>query len=134
MKRFSLRAALAEYFELFLTIAGVLLAMMVILSQLSRGQEETALLFLIWLQGFILWAVHRHGWLRRHALVREMRVILDDLVNDRLTVMLRTAELRTRSIAGTDRESETIGAVVESLSLEFESLRAWEKRLELLRI
>jgi hypothetical protein len=108
--------------------------MMVILSQLSRGQEETALLFLIWLQGFILWAVHRHGWLRRHALVREMRVILDDLVNDRLTLMLRTAELRTRSIAGTGHESETIGAVVENLSLEFESLRAWEKRLELLRI
>ena len=137
MKRLSLsavKAGLAEYFELFLTIAGVLLAMMVTLGQLSQDQQSTALIFLIWLQGLILWAVHRHGCLRRRALILKLRRALDDLVNDRLTTMLTTAEYNTRGTSVDKQKSDTaMVAAVENLAMEFESLRAWEQRLQLLR-
>ena len=137
MKRFSLsvlKAGLAEYFELFLTIAGVLLAMMVTLGQLSQNQQSMALVFLIWLQGLILWAVHRHGSLQRRALIQKLRHALNDLVNDRLTTMLTAAELTTRRISADDLQPDaTIVAAVEHLSTEFESLREWEQRLQLLR-
>jgi hypothetical protein len=137
MKRFSLsllKSGLAEHFELFLTIAGVLLAMTVTLAQLSLNQQSMALLFLIWLQGLILWAVHRHGCLQRRALVQKLRQTLNDLVNDRLATMLTTAELTTRRISADDHQPDvTIVAAVEHLSTEFESLRAWERRLQLLR-
>jgi hypothetical protein len=137
MKRLSLsavKAGLAEYFELFLTIAGVLLAMMVTLGQLSQNQQSTALIFLIWLQGLILWAVHRHGCLRRRALILKLRRALDDLVNDRLTTMLTTAEYNTRGTSVDKQKSDTaMVAAVENLAMEFESLRAWEQRLQLLR-
>ena len=138
MKRFSLsvlKAGLAEYFELFLTIAGVLLAMMITLGQLSQNQQSMALVFLIWLQGLILWAVHRHGCLQRRALVQKLRHALNDLVNDRLTTMLTTAELTTRRVSADDLQPDaTIVAAVEHLSTEFESLREWEQRLQLLRV
>jgi hypothetical protein len=136
MKRFSLsvlKVGLAEYFELFLTIAGVLLAMMVTLGQLSQDQQSTALVFLIWLQGLILWAVHRHGCLQRRALLQKLRHALNDLVNERLTTMLTTAELTTRISAENQQPDATIVAAVEHLSTEFESLRAWEQRVQLLR-
>ena len=137
MKRLSLsvlKSGLAEHFELFLTIAGVLLAMTVTLAQLSLNQQSMALLFLIWLQGLILWAVHRHGCLQRRALVQKLRQTLNDLVNDRLATMLTTAELTTRRISADDHQPDaTIVAAVEHLSTEFESLRAWERRLQLLR-
>jgi hypothetical protein len=133
MKRLSRRAveaALAEYFELFLTISGVLLAMLLTLTELTRGERGTALIFLLWLQGFIVWAVHRHGWFQRHAITQNLRLILNELVNDRLTLMLNKAELRTRSLSSDERASEAaILAAVESLTVELESLRSWEQRL-----
>ena len=133
MKRFSrraLEAALAEHFELFLTIAGVLMAMLLTLLELTRGERGTAMVFLIWLQGFIIWAVHRHGWFRRQAINHNLRLILNELVNDRLTLMLKTAELRTRCVSGDERASEAvILAALESLTDELDSLRAWDQRL-----
>ena len=57
---YAIRARLEEHFELFMTTVGVLLAILITLSELSRGDQGMALIFLIWLQGFILWAVHRH--------------------------------------------------------------------------
>ena len=138
MKWFSLsvlKVCLAEYFELFLTIAGVLMAMMITLGQLSQNQQSMALVFLIWLQGLILWAVHRHGCLQRRALVQKLRHALNDLVNDRLTTMLTTAELTTRRVSADDLQPDaTIVAAVEHLSTEFEYLREWEQRLQLLRV
>jgi hypothetical protein len=66
------RARLAEHFELFLAAAGVL-ALMVSLSELSKGDQGMALIFLIWLQGFLTWSVHRHCWFRRRALFLKLR-------------------------------------------------------------
>lgn len=133
MKRFSrsaLEAALAEHFELFLTAAGVLIAMLLTLLEVTRGERGTALIFVLWLQGFLIWAVHRHGWFRRQAITQNLRVILNELVNDRLTLMLNAAELRTRSLLNDDRAAEAaMLEALESLTVELESLRAWDQSL-----
>jgi hypothetical protein len=134
MKRFSPRAqaALAEYFELFLTIAGVLMAMLLTLLEMSTGERSTALIFLLWLEGFIIWAVHRHGWFRRQAVTQNLRLTLNELVNDRLTLMLKAAELRTRGLVSDEQVSEAaILATIDNLTSELESLRAWDQRLRL---
>jgi hypothetical protein len=132
--RRAFRARLAEHFELFLTIAGVLLALMVTLSELSRGDQGLALIFLIWLQGFLTWAVHRHCWFRRQALVLKLRAMLQDRVNSQLTVILGVAHSRVRDLTEEDRRDlETAVAAARAVSLEldglsFESLRTWERR------
>jgi hypothetical protein len=140
MKRFSptlyaMRAGLSEHFELFMTSVGVLMAMLITLSELSRGEQGTALIFLIWLQGFILWAVHRHCMLRSRALVKKMRLMMQDRVNNRLTVWLNLSDIQARvaSDAGRqEREAVSLAAAravsLELENLSFESLRTWEKR------
>ena len=140
MKRFSpvvykIRAGLAEYFELFLTSAGVLLAITITLSELSRGEQGMALIFLIWLQGFIVWAVHRHCVLRNRALIQKMRLMVQDRVNNRLTVWLSLTDVQARIAAEAgreDRESVSLAAAravsLELEKLSFESLRTWERR------
>ena len=140
MKRFSpalytVRAILAEYFELFMTIVGVLFAILITLSELSRGEQGTALIFLIWLQGLILWAVHRHCILRSRALVHKMRLMMQDRVNNRLTVWLSLTDVQARMAAEAGREErEAVSlAAARAVSLELEklsmeSLRAWERR------
>jgi hypothetical protein len=137
MKRISLRSMqerLTEYFALFLTIAGVLFAIMLTLGQLSGNQQGTALIFLIWLQGVILWAAHRHERLQRRALIHKLQHAVNELVSDRLVMVVRNAELNTRSISGHGRDPEAeFGATLEALSEEFESLRAWERQLQVLR-
>src|SRR5215217_3044553 len=140
MKSFSpvvykIRAGLAEYFELFMTTAGVLLAITLTLSELSRGEQGMALIFLIWLQGFILWAVHRHCVLRNRALIQKMRLMVQDRVNNRLTVWLSLTDVQARIAAEAgreDRESVSLAAAravsLELEKLSFESLRTWERR------
>jgi hypothetical protein len=130
-----IRAVLAEYFELFMTIAGVLMAILITLSQLSRGDQGMALIFLVWLQGFILWAVHRHCRLRSAAMVEKMRLMVQDRVNNRLTVWLSLMDVQARvaSEAGReDREAVSLAAAravsLELEKLSFESLRSWERR------
>jgi len=129
-----LRAILSEYFELFLTTVGVLVAIGVTFTELPGGEKGLALTFLVWLQGFILWAVHRHNWFRRRALLRQMRLMLQDRVNNQLTVMLSVTEVRGRDMSDTDRAdleaavvaARTVSVEIENLSLE--SLRSWERR------
>jgi hypothetical protein len=140
MKRFSpplytIRAGLAEHFELFMTSAGVLLAIVITLSELTRGEQGMALIFLIWLQGFILWAVHRHCTLRNRALVKKMRLMVQDRVNNRLTVWLSLTDVQARvaSEAGRDEREAVSLAAARAVSLEleklsFDSLRTWERR------
>jgi hypothetical protein len=140
MKRFSsrlypLRAALAEHFELFMTVVGVLMAIMVTVSEMSRGELGMAMIFLIWLQGLILWAVHRHSRLRTKAIVQKMRLMMQDRVNNRLTVWLNLSDVQARVAADTGRvEREAVSlAAARAVSLEldklsFESLRTWERR------
>ena len=140
MKRFSptlylVRATLAEYFELFMTTIGVLIAILVTVSELTRGELGMALTFLIWLQGLILWAVHRHCILRSRGLIQKMRLMMQDRVNNRLTVWLNLTDVQARVAADAGREErEAVSlAAARAVSLEleklsFETLRTWERR------
>lgn len=128
------RATLVEHFELFLTTAGVAVAMALPFAGLAKGDVGLAYVFLLWLQGFLIWAVHRHAWFRRRALVEKMRLMLQDRVNNQLTVMLSAAEIRNRAMTPDERqemESATMAARTVAHELETlspESLRSWERR------
>jgi hypothetical protein len=133
--RHAIRAKLAEHFELFMTTAGVILAMLITLSELTRGEQGTALIFLIWLQGLIVWAVHRHCILRSRGLVNKMRMMVQDRVNNRLTLWLSLTDVQSRiaTESGRDeREAVSLAAAravaLELEKLSFESLREWERR------
>ena len=140
MKRLSpvhvVRATLSEYFELFMTTVGVLMAILITVSELTRGEQGMALTFLIWLQGLILWAVHRHGILRSRALVHKMRLMMQDRVNNRLTIWLNLSDVQARVAAAEanreEREAVSLAAAravsLELEKLSFESLRTWERR------
>jgi hypothetical protein len=129
------RTFLSEYFELFMTSVGVLMAMLITLSEMSRGEQGMALVFLIWLQGLIVWAVHRHGILRSRALIKKMRMMVQDRVNNRLTLWLSLSDIQSE--VGTEsgrieRQSVSLAAAravaLELEKLSFEELRAWERR------
>src|SRR4051794_2204259 len=100
----AIKAALTKHFEFFLTSAGVLLAILVTASELSRHHQDISLIFLLWLQGFILWAVHRHGWLLRHALFCEVQSVLQDRLKHHFTVMLSAGALLDGDVSETVRE------------------------------
>lgn len=131
----TVRAHLAEYFELFMTTVGVLLAIVITLSELSHGEQGTALIFLIWLQGLIVWAVHRHCMLRSRALVGRLRMMVQDRVNNRLTIWLSLTDVQSRIAAETGRDERQAVSVAaaRAVALEldkitFDSLRTWERR------
>jgi hypothetical protein len=126
----SVRAALAEHFELFLTAVGVMLAILITLSQLSHGQQGVALTFLIWLQGLILWAVHRHGWFMRRALFEKIRLMLQDRVDHRLTELRSIIGLNIRDLTD-DRDGALAAARAVSMEIEnlsFDSLSTWSRK------
>jgi hypothetical protein len=129
-----IRSGLAEYFELFMTTVGVVMAILITLSELSRGDQNLALIFLIWLQGFILWAVHRHCRLRSRALIDKMRLMVVERVNNRLTVWLSLTDVQAKLAESgrDDREAVSLAAAravsLELEKLSFESLRNWERR------
>jgi hypothetical protein len=128
------QAVLLEHFELFLTTAGVLVAIVLPFIDLAQGDRRLAYVFLVWLQGFLIWAVHRHAWFRRRALVEKMRLMLQDRVNNQLTVMLGAAEVRNREMTPAERQemetatmaAQTVAHELETLSAE--SVRSWERR------
>jgi hypothetical protein len=128
------RARLLEHFELFLTCFGVTLAVLLTFAELSRGERGLATIAIIWFQGFLIWAVHRHAWFRQRAIVRKLRVMLQDRVNNQLTVMLGVAEARGREMTIEERqdlEAAVVAAKAVSLELEnlsLESLHRWERR------
>ena len=134
-KLYLVRVTLSEYFELFMTTIGVLMAIVITVSELSRGQQGLALTFLIWLQGLILWAVHRHCNLRSRALVQKMRLMMQDRVNNRLTVWLNLTDVQARvagEVGREEREAVSLAASravsLELEKLSYESLRTWERR------
>jgi hypothetical protein len=132
--RETVRAVLTEHFELFLTAVGVFIAIGLYFADLSRGEQGLAYAFLIWLQGLLIWAVHRHAWFRRRALIEKMRLMLQDRVNNQLTVMLGMTEIRDREMTPTERQDQETAttaarAVARELeALSDESIRSWERR------
>lgn len=132
--RSALRARFADHFELVLTTAGVFLAITLTFAQLDQGTKGLALTFLVWLQGFLIWAVRRHSRLARARLIRKLRAMLQDRVNNQLTVLIGVAELR--GAQGTEPDPEGVETAVtaaravsqELESLSLETLRHWETR------
>lgn len=130
----AVRYGLTNYFELVLTTIGVMVAITLTFSELTGGAQGLALTFLVWLQGFILWAVHRHNCFRRQALVKQLRLMLQDRVNTQLTVLLSAAEARHPVASTVEYEEMNIAiAAARSVSQELEhlsveSVRAWERR------
>ena len=122
-----LRARLTEHFELFLTAVGVFLTIRLVFSDLPPGQQGLA-------HAFLIWSVHRHATLRRQALIDKMRLMLQDRVNNQLTVMLGMAEIRHRDATTDARDNleiataaaRTVAHELETLSIQ--SLRSWERR------
>lgn len=130
----AVQAKLAEHFELVLTAVGVLLSVMLTFSQLDRGTQGLALTFLVWLQGFLIWAVRRHSRLARLRLIRKLRIMLQDRVNNQLTVLVGVAELpgptghrpAPEDVEAALTAARAVSRELESLSLE--SLHHWESR------
>lgn len=130
----ALRARIAEHFELLLTFAGVIVAVTLTFAQLDEGTKGLAFTFLVWLQGLLIWAVRRHSRLARLRLIRKLRVMLQDRVNNQLTVLVGMAELRTHEPPEQGEEdvetaltaARAVSRELEGLSLE--SLRLWEAR------
>lgn len=127
--RHRLRTRIAEHFELLLTSAGVFVAIILTFAQLDRGTQGMAMTFLVWLQGFLIWATRRHSRLYRARLVGKLRVMLQDRVNNQLTVLL--AELQGTD--GVPQGNEDLEAAARAVSneletLSLESLRSWEAR------
>ena len=132
--RDALRAKLAEHFELILTAAGVFISIGLTFAQLDQATRTMVFVFLVWLQGFLIWAVRRHSRLARERLIRKLRVMLQDRVNNQLTVLVGMAELRggPEPAEGTDdiqtalTAARAVAQELEELSIE--SLRIWEAR------
>jgi uncharacterized protein (UPF0305 family) len=130
--RYALRARIAEHFELLLTSAGVLVAIILTFARLDSGTQGMALTFLVWLQGFLIWATRRHSRLYRAHLVRKLRFMLQDRVNNQLTVLLAELQVSEGTPQAVDEAEAAMSAArvvsneIETLSLE--SLRRWEAR------
>lgn len=124
---------LGEHVELLLTIAGVLVAVALTVT-VATSKLGLALTFLVWFQGFVLWAAHRHARLRREALLERLRIMLQDRVNNQLTVILTMTDIGDRSLSPADREaieraSNAARTVADELAnLSVESLQTWEHR------
>jgi len=134
MRRY-LQAKLADHFELVLTVAGVLVAVGLTVAGLELTRERQAFIFLVWLQGFILWAIRRHSMIGRRQLLSRVRAMLQDRVNNQLTVMLAVTELervsdpRDEDHTTMERAVTAARVVADELAhLSVESLRDWEAR------
>lgn len=129
-----LTSRIAEHFELLLTVSGVLVALLLTLIELDASRERMSFVFLLWLQGFILWAVRRHSCLSREALLDRLRAMLQDRVNNQLTVMLSMADKRDGALPPSERlaiEQALVAArtvSTELAELSMDSLRTWESR------
>ena len=128
------QAKIADHFETGLSTVGVLIAIVVTAIVLLGGDQGVALIFIVWFQGLIFWAVRRHVRLGRQLLIRKLRVMLQDRVNNQLTVLVGLTDIHNHKPSpGSQDDGEValtaaraVSKEIESLSLE--TLRTWEAR------
>ena len=89
----ALRAKIEDHFEAGLAVMGIGVAIVGTVACMVRGEHDVALIFVVWFQGLILWAVLRHVRLGREHLVRKLRVMLQDRVNNQLTVLVGLTDI-----------------------------------------
>ena len=130
----TVQAKIADHFETALATIGVVVAIIVTAIVLMGGSQGIALIFVVWFQGLIFWAVRRHIRLGRELLVRKLRVMLQDRVNNQLTVLVGLTDIHTNAPSPGDQDDVEIALVaaravsreIETLSIE--TLRSWEAR------
>ena len=123
--RAALRAKIAEHFELLLTTVGVLVAITLTFSQLDRGTQGLAFTFLVWLQGFLSGRCAVTPDSRGCGWCASLRVMLQDRVNNQVTVLLGVAELRGHEADSVEEEDvETAMTAAREVARELESLLA----------
>ena len=113
----------------------MLLAITLTFAQLDRGTQGLAFTFLVWLQGFLIWAVRRHSRARAGSgSIRKLRVMLQDRVNNQLTVLLGVAELRGHE-ADSDKDEDVETAMTAARAVSQRAREpvarvapAWESR------
>jgi hypothetical protein len=130
----SLQSRIADHFESALSTVGVLIAIVVTTIVLLGGNQGAALIFIVWFQGLIFWAVRRHVRLGRQLLIRKLRVMLQDRINNQLTVLVGLTDIRADKPAPASKDdaevaltaARAVSREIENLSME--TLRTWEAR------
>jgi hypothetical protein len=125
---------IADHFETALATVGLVVAIVATVVVLARGDENIALLPVVWFQCLILWAVRHHIRLGREHLVRKMRLMLQDRVNNQLTVLVGLTDIHANAPSDDDEDdveialtaARAVSREIETLSIE--SLRSWEAR------
>jgi len=128
------QAKIADNFETALSTVGVVVAIIVTAIVMLGGDQGVALIFIVWFQGLIFWAVRRHVRLGRELLIRKLRVMLQDRVNNQLTVLVGLTDIHNdKPTPGAKDDAETaltaaraVSKEIEALSME--TLRLWEAR------
>jgi hypothetical protein len=130
----ALKAWIADHFETGLATVGIVVALIATTGALIRGDVDLVLLFVVWFQALLLWAVRRHIRLGREHLVRNLRLMLQDRVNNQLTVLVGLTDFHIHAPAGEDQDdaeaaltaARAVSREIETLSIE--SLRSWEAK------
>ena len=128
------QAKIADNFETALSTVGVVVAIIVTAIVMLGGDQGVALIFIVWFQGLIFWAVRRHVRIGRELLIRKLRVMLQDRVNNQLTVLVGLTDIhgdKPTPDAKDDGEvaltaARAVSKEIETLSME--TLRLWEAR------
>jgi hypothetical protein len=126
------QAKIADHFETALATIGVVTAIVVTAVVMLGGDQGAALIFVVWLQGLIFWAVRRHIRLGRELLVRKLRVMLQDRINNQLTVLVGLTDIHNNAPSPGDQDdveialtaARAVSREIETLSIE--TLRTWE--------
>lgn len=130
----SVRARIADHFEVALATAGVIVVAVATVAVIIRGVPTVFMAGIVWFQALILLAVRRQSRADREHLVRKLRVMLQDRVNNQLTVLVGLTDFRAHANRSDDREdaelaltaARAVSREIEMLSIE--SLRSWEAR------
>jgi ABC-type multidrug transport system fused ATPase/permease subunit len=131
----ALRSTAADSVESALTAASFVVALVVTLVLLFRGAPDLVTIGLVWLQGVLLWVARRHARRSRERLVRKLRIMLQDRVNNQLTVLVGLTDIHIHGVSEDDHEDDVeialtaaraVSREIETLSLE--SLQTWEAR------
>ena len=132
----ALRAKISDHFEVALTTIGILVAFLASVAALIREPQDLAMMFVVWFEGVILWAVCRHCRIGREHLVRKLRVMLQDRVNNQLTVLVGLTDIHSHVHPTAAQEHDDVDLALtaaravsrEIETLSIESLRSWEDR------
>ena len=79
------------------------------------------------LHGVIFWLIRRRQRQVREEAIKEMRLMLRDIINNQLTIIMASAsQSETKNVERVTRSIQRISELLETLSEE--SLRAWKSR------